>query len=130
MCVQADGIAMKGAQSKVKQPNKTNNLPPLDDLSRFYQNLNKGDTNENEMQLNLNDIDSDSDKDALNTFYLRLGQVKDHSDRERGNPLREETCCRHMGYSLRLTARVLLYAPSQTGQQSWSTGWNEKYRQR
>ena len=25
---------------------------------------------------------------------------------------REETCCRHMGYSYRLTARVLLYAPS------------------
>ena len=26
--------------------------------------------------------------------------------------MREETCCRHMGYSFRLTARVLLYAPS------------------
>ena len=25
---------------------------------------------------------------------------------------REETCCRHIGYSFRLTARVLLYAPS------------------
>ena len=25
----------------------------------------------------------------------------------------EETCCRHIGYSFRLTARVLLYAPSQ-----------------
>ena len=33
--------------------------------------------------------------------------VKDHSDGER-----EETRCRHMGYSFRLTARVLLYAPS------------------
>ena len=33
--------------------------------------------------------------------------VKYHSDRER-----EETCCRHMGYSFRLAARVLLYAPS------------------
>ena len=32
--------------------------------------------------------------------------VKDHSDSER------ETRCRHMGYSFRLTARVLLYAPS------------------
>ena len=31
--------------------------------------------------------------------------VKDHSDSE-------ETPCRHMGYSFRLTARVLLYAPS------------------
>ena len=26
--------------------------------------------------------------------------------------MRKETCCRHIGYSLRLTARVLLYAPS------------------
>ena len=31
--------------------------------------------------------------------------VNDHSDRK-------ETCCRHIGYSFRLTARVLLYAPS------------------
>ena len=48
--------------------------------------------------------------DALNTFYLRLygvrHMVKDHSDSERGNPLR------HMGYSFRLAARVLLYASS------------------
>ena len=46
--------------------------------------------------------------DALNTFYLRLygvgHMVKDHS-------VREKTRCRHMGYSFRLTARVLLYAP-------------------
>ena len=26
--------------------------------------------------------------------------------------MREETCCHHMGYSFRVTARVLLYAPS------------------
>ena len=48
--------------------------------------------------------------DALNTFYLQLygirHMVKDHSDSEKGNP------CRHIGYSYRLTARVLLYAPS------------------
>ena len=41
--------------------------------------------------------------DALNTFYLQLygvrHMVKDHSDSEKGN-------------SFRLTARVLLYAPS------------------
>ena len=47
---------------------------------------------------------------ALNTFYLRLygirHMVKDHSDSEKG------TRCRHIGYSYRLTARVLLYAPS------------------
>ena len=30
--------------------------------------------------------------------------VKDHSDNE-------ETRCRHMGYSFRLTAKVILYAP-------------------
>ena len=44
--------------------------------------------------------------DALNTFNLRLygvrHMVKDHSDSERGNPLR------HIGYSFRLTARVML----------------------
>ena len=49
--------------------------------------------------------------DTLNTFYLRLYgvrlMVKDHSDSEKGNPR-----CRHVGYSYRLTARVLLYAPS------------------
>ena len=49
--------------------------------------------------------------DTLNTFYLRLygvtHMVEDHSDSER-----EETRCRHMGYSFRLAARVLLYASS------------------
>ena len=47
--------------------------------------------------------------------------------------VRKETCCRHIGYSYRLTARVLLYAPSHRPHiprpllhQSWSTGWNEK----
>ena len=48
--------------------------------------------------------------DTLNTFYLRLygveHMVKDHSDCEFGNPMR------HMGYSFRLAARVILYAPS------------------
>ena len=48
--------------------------------------------------------------DTLNTFYLRLYGVrhmgKDHSSSEKGNR------CRHIGYSYRLTARVLLYAPS------------------
>ena len=49
--------------------------------------------------------------DALNTFYLRLygvrHMVKDHSDSEKGKPR-----CRHIGYSFRLAARVLLYVPS------------------
>ena len=48
--------------------------------------------------------------------------------------VRKETRCCHIGYSFRLTARVLLYAPSQMRyhiprpllHQSWSTGWNEK----
>ena len=48
--------------------------------------------------------------DALNTFYLRLYgvryMVKDIVI------VRKETRCRHIGYSYRLTARVLLYAPS------------------
>ena len=45
--------------------------------------------------------------DTLNTLYLWLygvrHMVKDHSDSEKGN------CCCHIGYSFRLTARVLLY---------------------
>ena len=48
--------------------------------------------------------------DALNTFYLRLygirHMVKDQVDSEKENPLPP------IGYSYRLTARVLLYAPS------------------
>ena len=50
--------------------------------------------------------------DMFNTFYLWLygvrHMIKDHSDSER-----EETCWHHYkGYSFRLAARVLLYAPS------------------
>ena len=48
--------------------------------------------------------------DDSTLFYLRLygviHMVKDHSDR------REETRCRHIGYSFQLEARVLLYASS------------------
>ena len=65
--------------------------------------------------------------DALNTLYLQLygirHVVKDHSDRE-------ETCCRHIGYSFWLASKVLLYASSHrqdNTHQSWSTGWNEKW---
>ena len=39
------------------------------------------------------------------THFIYSDMVKYHSDRE-------ETCCHHMGYSFRLTARVLLYSPS------------------
>ena len=46
---------------------------------------------------------------ALQTFYLRLHGVK-HMVKE--HSAREETRCRHMGYSFRLAARVLLYASS------------------
>ena len=49
--------------------------------------------------------------DAFSTFYLRLYRVghtiKDHSDSERGNPLPPLR-----GLLFRLAARVLLYAPS------------------
>ena len=47
--------------------------------------------------------------DTLNTFYLRLYSVI-HMVKTT-QIAREETCCRHMGYSFRLTASVLLYAP-------------------
>ena len=45
--------------------------------------------------------------DALNTFYLRL-----YIWLRTILIVRKETCCRHIGYSYRLTARVLLYASS------------------
>ena len=47
--------------------------------------------------------------DVFKTFYLQLygvrHLVKDHS-------AREKTHCCHMGYSFRLAARNILYAPS------------------
>ena len=73
--------------------------------------------------------------DALNTFYLRLYGVrhivKDHSDKEKGNPLpplhglllsinsKGSFICTilHTGQHI---PRPLLH------QSSWSTGWNEK----
>ena len=48
--------------------------------------------------------------DALNTFYLRLYGVNIWL--RTILIVRKETRCRHIGYSYRLTARVLLYAPS------------------
>ena len=51
--------------------------------------------------------------DALDTFYLRLYGVRHMVIRLRTILIvRKETRCRHIGYSYRLTARVLLYAPS------------------
>ena len=69
--------------------------------------------------------------DALNTFYLRLyGREREMfylmmhsshfiygymaSDKLLRTSLivTKDTCCRHIGYSFRLAARVLLYAPS------------------
>ena len=50
---------------------------------------------------------------ALNTFYLRLLASDIWL---RTIPIvRKETRCCHISYSFRLAARVLLYAPSQTG---------------
>ena len=37
--------------------------------------------------------------------------------------MREETRCRHMGYSFRLTARVLLYAPSHRQDSTYHDLW-------
>ena len=51
--------------------------------------------------------------DALNTFYLRLYGIRLWL--RTILIVRKETRCCHIGYSYRLTARVLLYAPSQTG---------------
>ena len=48
-------------------------------------------------------------EDALNTLYLWLYGIR-HMVKDQ--IAREETHCHHMGYSLRLAARFLLYAPS------------------
>ena len=89
--------------------------------------------------------------DALNTFYLRF-----YGEREREmfyltthsthfiydymasdtwymaiQTVREETRCIHIGYSLRLAARVLLYSQFHRQDSTyllyrlWNTGWNE-----
>ena len=57
---------------------------------------------------------------VLNLRSYGVGHmVKDHSERER-----KPAAC-HMGYSFRLTARVLLYAPSHRQDSTYhSTGWN------
>ena len=47
----------------------------------------------------------------LTTFYLRLYGVRTYG-KMTTQIVRDETRCRHMGYSVRLTARVILYAPS------------------
>ena len=63
------------------------------------------------------------------THFIYGYMVKDHSD------IGKETCCRHIGYSFRLAARVLLYAPSHRQDSTYhdlcytscgATGWNEK----
>ena len=48
--------------------------------------------------------------DALNTFIY--GYMASHIWLRTILIVRKETRCRHIGYSYRLTARVLLYAPS------------------
>ena len=54
-----------------------------------------------------------------------------HHERTLLPQVREETCCCHMGYSFRLTARVPLYASSHRQDSTYhclcNTGWNEKY---
>ena len=47
--------------------------------------------------------------DTLNTFYSWLYGVRHMA---KNHSVREGTCCRHIGYSFRLAARVLLYASS------------------
>ena len=49
--------------------------------------------------------------DALNTFFI-YGYMASDIWLRTILIVRKETRCRHIGYSYRLTARVLLYAPS------------------
>ena len=71
--------------------------------------------------------------DALNTFYLRLydvrHMVKDHSDSERGNPLPLyglHISINSKGSFICIIPQTGYYIPRPLLHQSWSTGWNEK----
>ena len=71
--------------------------------------------------------------DALNTFYLRLygvrHMVKNHSDKERGNPLpphRLLFSINSKGSFICTIPQTGLHIPQPLLHQSWSTGWNEK----
>ena len=73
--------------------------------------------------------------DVLNTFYLRLygvrHMVKDHSDRERGNPLPPHGLLlpiNSKGYFICTIPQTGLHIPWPLLHQSWSTGRNEKYQ--
>ena len=72
--------------------------------------------------------------DPLNTFYLQLygvgHMVKDHSDRERGNPLPPHGLLfpiSSKGSFICTIPETGYHMPRPLLQQSWSTGWNEKY---
>ena len=72
--------------------------------------------------------------DALNTFYLRLydvrHMVKDHSDRERGNllpPHRLLFSISSKGSFICIIPQTGYHIPRPLLHQLWSTGWNEKY---
>ena len=71
--------------------------------------------------------------DTLNTFYLRLygagHMVKDHSDRERGNPLPPHGLLfliNSKGSFICTIPQTGEHIPQPLLHQSWSTGWNEK----
>ena len=71
--------------------------------------------------------------DALNTFYLRLygvrHMVKDHSDKERGNPLPPHRLLfpiNSKGSFICTIPQAGEHIPWPLLHQSWSTGWNEK----
>ena len=60
--------------------------------------------------------------DSLNTFYFTVTWRRTITQ-----IVREETRCHHIDYSFRLTARVLLYAPSHRQDSTYhGTGWIEK----
>ena len=63
--------------------------------------------------------------DTLNTFYLWLYGVR-HMVVRKILIVRKETCCHHIGYSYRLAARVLLYAPSHRQNNTVVEHWLER----
>ena len=71
--------------------------------------------------------------DALNTFYLRLcdvrHMVKDNSDSEKGNPLPPHRLLfpiSNKGSFICTTPHTGYHIPQRLLHKSWSTGWNEK----
>ena len=89
----------------------TGNSPGLNPVENLWQTSNRQST-ENQTEAIKEVWVTEGRKEMFyltthSTHFIYGYMVKNHSDR-----WREETRCRHIGYSFRLAARVLLYASS------------------